>query len=252
MTKEPPAHLIDWHGNDWTPASDKPAAHPNARFTTPAAQDPAIAPEWEDPAGVPIDAFLFGGRRSTVVPLVHEAFDWEHGVFLGAIMGSETTAAAAGAVGKLRRDPFAMLPFCGYHMADYFAPLARDRPARRRGAAEGLLRQLVPQGPEDGRFLWPGFGENARVLEWVFRRCDDAVEARDTPIGRVPTADGLDTDGLDIAASDLGGAARGRPGGVARGDRADPRVLRAVRREAAGRAARAARRARGAPARRRG
>ena len=153
---------------------------------------------------MPIDAFLFGGRRSTVVPLVHEAFDWEHGVFLGSIMGSETTAAAAGAVGKLRRDPFAMLPFCGYHMGDYFGPLARGRAARRRGAAEGLLRQLVPQGPDDGQFLWPGFGENARVLAWVFRRCDDAVEARETPIGRVP---------------DRGGARHRRPGHRGRGPR---------------------------------
>jgi phosphoenolpyruvate carboxykinase (GTP) len=203
MTPESPAHAIDWHGNDWTPGSDAPAAHPNARFTTPAAQDPAIAPEWEDPQGVPIDAFLFGGRRSTVVPLVHEAFDWEHGVFLGSIMGSETTAAAAGAVGKLRRDPFAMLPFCGYHMADYFAHWLEI------GDREGAVLPKVfyvnwfRKDPADGHWLWPGFGENARVLEWVFRRCDGAVEAVDTPIGRVPTADGLDTDGLSIGAEDV-------------------------------------------------
>ena len=184
MTQEPPAHLIDWHGEDWTPESDTPAAHPNARFTAPAAQDPAIAPEWEDPAGVPIDAFLFGGRRSTVVPLVHEAFDWEHGVFLGAIMGSETTAAQASAVGKLRRDPFAMLPFCGYHMGDYFRHWLEV--GRRDGAVlpKVFYVNWFRKDLDDGHYLWPGFGDNARVLEWVFRRCDDAVEARDTPIGR--------------------------------------------------------------------
>jgi phosphoenolpyruvate carboxykinase (GTP) len=203
MTKEPPAHLIDWHGEDWTPDSGVPAAHPNARFTTPAAQDPAIAPEWEDPAGVPIDAMLFGGRRSTVVPLVHEAFDWEHGVFLGSIMGSETTAAAAGDVGKLRRDPFAMLPFCGYHMGDYFRHWLEI--GRRDGAVlpKVFYVNWFRKDLEDGHFRWPGFGENARVLEWIFRRCDDAVEARDTPIGRVPTEAGLDTDGLRIAPGDL-------------------------------------------------
>jgi len=212
MTKQPPAHLIDWHGNDWTPESDKPAAHPNARFTTPAAQDPAIAAEWEDPAGVPIDAFLFGGRRSTVVPLVHEAFDWEHGVFLGSIMGSETTAAASGAVGKLRRDPFAMLPFCGYHMADYFRHWLEV--GERDGAAlpKVFYVNWFRKDPEDGRWLWPGFGENARVLEWVFRRCDDAVEADDTPIGRVPTAGALNTDGLGIDAADLAELLKVDPG----------------------------------------
>jgi phosphoenolpyruvate carboxykinase (GTP) len=203
MTSEPPAHLLDWHGNDWTPESDKPAAHPNARFTTPAAQDPAIAPEWEDPKGVPIDAMLFGGRRSTVVPLVHEAFDWEHGVFLGSIMGSETTAAAAGAVGKLRRDPFAMLPFCGYHMADYFRHWLEI--GRRDGAVlpKVFYVNWFRKDPNDGHWLWPGFGENARVLEWVFRRCDGAVDADETPIGRVPTPGGLDTEGLSIDDADV-------------------------------------------------
>jgi phosphoenolpyruvate carboxykinase (GTP) len=203
MTSDPPAHLIDWHGNDWTPESDKPAAHPNARFTTPAAQDPAIAPEWEDPRGVPVDAMLFGGRRSTVVPLVHEAFDWEHGVFLGSVMGSETTAAAAGAVGKLRRDPFAMLPFCGYHMADYFRHWLEI--GRRDGAVlpKVFYVNWFRKDPNDGHWLWPGFGENARVLEWVFRRCDGAVEANETPIGLVPTPGGLNTDGLSIDDADL-------------------------------------------------
>jgi phosphoenolpyruvate carboxykinase (GTP) len=203
MTPEPPAHAIDWRGEEWTPQSDEPAAHPNARFTTPAAQDPAIAPDWEDPKGVPVDAMLFGGRRSTVVPLIHEAFDWDHGVFLGAQMSSETTAAAAGEVGKLRRDPFAMLPFCGYHMADYWAHWLKI--GRRDGAVLPKIFYVnwFRKDLETGSFLWPGFGENSRVLEWIFRRCDDAAEARDTPIGRVPTPAALNTDGLDIPAAQL-------------------------------------------------
>ncbi|HEY7456134.1 MAG TPA: phosphoenolpyruvate carboxykinase (GTP), partial [Solirubrobacterales bacterium] len=198
MTKEPPAHLIDWHGEDWTPDSDRPSAHPNARFTTPASACPSIAPEWEDPAGVPIDAFLFGGRRSKVVPLVREAFDWEHGVFLGSIMSSETTAAAAGEVGKLRHDPMAMLPFCGYHMGDYFGHWLRI------GAREGARLPRVYyvnwfRKDEEGNFLWPGFGENSRVLEWIFRRCAGTAEAEETPIGMVPTVSDLNTEGLDIS-----------------------------------------------------
>ena len=203
MTPDPPAHAIDWHGEDWTPQCDDPAAHPNARFTTPAAQDPAIAPDWEDPKGVPVDAMLFGGRRSTVVPLIHEAFDWDHGVFLGASMSSETTAAAAGEVGKLRRDPFAMLPFCGYHMADYWAHWLKV--GRREGAVLPKIFYVnwFRKDLETGSFLWPGFGENSRVLEWVFRRCDDAADARDTPIGRVPTPESLNTDGLDIPDNEL-------------------------------------------------
>jgi phosphoenolpyruvate carboxykinase (GTP) len=196
MTAEPP-HAIDWKGNDWTPGADDPAAHPNARFTTPAAQCPSIAPEWEDPAGVPIDAFMFGGRRSTVVPLVREAFDWEHGVFLGATMSAETTAAAAGEVGKLRFDPFAMLPFAGYNMADYFGHWLKI--GRREGARlpHVFVVNWFRKG-EDGRFLWPGFGENARVLAWVFRRCQGNAGGRETPVGYVPAPEDLDTDGLDI------------------------------------------------------
>jgi len=202
MTAEPPSHLIDWHGNDWTKESDVSAAHPNARFSTPAAQCPSIAPEWEDPAGVPIDAFLFGGRRSTVVPLVREAFDWEHGVFLGATMSSETTAAAAGQVGQLRFDPFAMLPFCGYNMADYMAHWLK---AGERDGAQLPKVFYVNWFRKDagGKFLWPGFGENSRVLEWVFHRCDGEGEAVETPIGLVPAQDDLDLEGLDIAAADL-------------------------------------------------
>jgi phosphoenolpyruvate carboxykinase (GTP) len=198
MTGEAPEHAIDWHGNDWTPDSEQPAAHPNARFTTPASQCPAIAPEWEDPAGVPIDAFLFGGRRATVVPLVHEAFDWEHAVFMGATMSSETTAAAAGAVGQLRFDPMAMLPFCGYNMADYFAHWLK---AGEREGAE-LPRVFYVnwfRKDADGKFLWPGFGENSRVLEWVFRRCEDAADAVETPIGLLPAKGAIDTAGLNIS-----------------------------------------------------
>jgi phosphoenolpyruvate carboxykinase (GTP) len=204
MTSQPPAHLIDWRGNDWTPQSDKHAAHPNARFCVAAAQDPAMAPEWEDPAGVPIDAFLFGGRRSTVVPLVHEAFDWEHGVFLGATMASETTAAAAGAVGKLRRDPFAMLPFCGYNMGEYFGHWLRIGREHDNSRLPRIFYVNWFRKAPDGRYLWPGFGENSRVLEWVFRRCEGAQVAVDTPIGRVPAPGSFDVDGIDISEQDLG------------------------------------------------
>jgi phosphoenolpyruvate carboxykinase (GTP) len=202
MTPEPPAHLIDWHGEDWTPESDSPAAHPNARFTTPASQCPSIAPEWEDPAGVPIDAFLFGGRRSTVVPLVREAFDWNHGVFLGSIMSSEKTAAATGNVGELRHDPFAMLPFCGYHMGDYFAHWLET--GRREGARLPRIFYVNWfRKDEEGNFLWPGFGENSRVLEWIFRRCAGTAEAVETPIGNVPAPGALNTEGLDISEDEV-------------------------------------------------
>jgi phosphoenolpyruvate carboxykinase (GTP) len=202
MTDEPPQHLIDWQGQDWTPESGRPAAHPNARFTAPARQAPAIAPEWEDPEGVPISAILFGGRRSSVVPLVHEAFSWEHGVFLGSIMASETTAAAEGAVGRLRRDPFAMLPFCGYHMGDYFSHWLSFAGRMKR---ENLPRIYYVNWfrKRDGKFLWPGFGENSRVLEWIFRRCDGTAEAEKTPIGYVPTPESLNLDGLDLSEAAL-------------------------------------------------
>ncbi|MGH2963421.1 MAG: phosphoenolpyruvate carboxykinase (GTP) [Solirubrobacterales bacterium] len=203
MTAQPPAHAIDWRGREWTPDSDEPAAHPNARFTTPAAQCPSIAPEWEDPAGVPIDAFLFGGRRATVIPLVTEAFDWEHGVFLGATMSVETTAASSGAVGELRFDPFAMLPFCGYNMADYFGHWLRVG----READAGVLPRIFYvnwfRKDDDGAFLWPGFGENSRVLEWIFRRCDGEAEATETPIGLVPAEGAIDTEGLEIGEPEM-------------------------------------------------
>jgi phosphoenolpyruvate carboxykinase (GTP) len=200
MTPAPPAHAIDWRGEHWTPGSGRPAAHPNARFTVAAAQAPTMAAEWQDPAGVPIDAIVFGGRRSTVVPLVQEAYGWEHGVFLGSIMGSETTAAAEGQRGRLRRDPFAMLPFCGYDMGDYFGHWLQI------GRREGVRLPRIFgvnwfRKDEDGKFLWPGFGENVRVLEWIHRRCDGIADAVDTPIGLVPGA--LNVDGLSVDLDEL-------------------------------------------------
>ena len=212
MTAEPPGHLTDWKRQAWTPDLGIPAAHPNARFTVPAAQCPAIAPEWEDPAGVPISAILFGGRRSTTVPLVHEAFSWQHGVFLGSIMSSETTAAAAGALGTLRRDPFAMLPFCGYDMADYLRHwLEMGRVGRAAGAGAGAGASALPRlyyvnwfrKDADGRWLWPGFGENSRVLKWIFGRVAGTAAGTDTAIGVLPTEDALDTTGLDVSAARL-------------------------------------------------
>jgi phosphoenolpyruvate carboxykinase (GTP) len=204
MTDEPPAECTDWKGQRWTPATGTPAAHPNARFTTPAAQDPAIAPEWEDPAGVPISAILFGGRRASVVPLVFESFDWTHGVFLGSIMASETTAAAAGAVGNLRRDPFAMLPFCGYNMGDYFGHWLR---MGAKASDPSLLPKIFYvnwfRKGEDGRFLWPGYGENSRVLEWVFQRVSGDAEALATPIGLVPAPGAIDIEGTSVSKEDV-------------------------------------------------
>jgi phosphoenolpyruvate carboxykinase (GTP) len=202
LTDDPPEHAIDWRGDEWTPESEAPAAHPNARFTTPAAECPSMAPEWEDPAGVPIDAILFGGRRASVVPLVDEALDWEHGVFLGSIMGSETTAAQAGEVGALRFDPMAMLPFCGYHMGDYFAHwLAVGERAGAQLPKVFMVNWF--RKDDEGRFVWPGFGENSRVLAWVFRRCDGEAEVVETPIGRLPAPGSLEIEGLDVSAEDL-------------------------------------------------
>jgi len=202
LTSDAPAHLIDWTGHDWTPDSGKPAAHPNARFTAPASQDPAIAPNWEDPAGVPIDAIMFGGRRASTVPLVREGFDWEHGVFLGSIMSSEMTAAAVGTVGKLRFDPFAMLPFCGYNMADYWAHWLEI--GRKAGATLPRI-YLVNWFRKDGngRFLWPGYGENSRVIEWMFGRCSGEDDAVSTPIGLLPAPGAIDTKGMEIGETDL-------------------------------------------------
>ena len=203
MTDTPPARATDWKGNAWTPESDTPAAHPNARFTAPASQCPSIAPEWEDPAGVPISAIMFGGRRRSTVPLVTEANDWEHGVFLGSIMASEKTAAAEGTMGELRFDPMAMLPFCGYNYADYFAHWLSMEKATDPAKLPKIFFVNWFRRDDDGRFLWPGFGENSRVLKWIFERVDGDADAIDTPIGKLPTKDALDTDGLEIDDADL-------------------------------------------------
>lgn len=202
MTEEAPAHLIDWKGNDWTPDSDEPSSHPNARFTARANQCPVIADEWEDPKGVPISAILMGGRRASVVPLVTEALDWNHGTFLGTIIASEMTAAAFGKLGELRRDPMAMLPFCGYNMADYWGHWLK------MGQTEGAKMPKIYyvnwfRKNEAGKFMWPGFGENSRVLKWVFERCNGTADAIETAIGNMPTLDAIDFDGLDMAEEDI-------------------------------------------------
>jgi phosphoenolpyruvate carboxykinase (GTP) len=198
MTDEPPAHLTDWKGNAWTPESGTPAAHPNARFTTPASQCPSIAPEWQDPAGVPISAILFGGRRATNVPLVTQSFDWQHGTFLGSIMSSEKTAAAAGTVGEVRFDPFAMVPFMGYAVGDYINHWLEIGEATDAAKLPKLFWVNWFRKSDEGKFLWPGFGENSRVLKWVLERVVGTGEATETAIGYVPTLDSLDTDGLEI------------------------------------------------------
>jgi phosphoenolpyruvate carboxykinase (GTP) len=203
MTDAPPARATDWRGNAWNPEIDTPAAHPNARFTAPASQCPSAAPEWEDPAGVPISAILFGGRRRTTVPLVTEANDWDHGVFLGSIMASEKTAAAEGVQGELRFDPMAMLPFCGYNYADYFAHWLSMKDRTDAANLPKIFFVNWFRRDEDGRFLWPGFGENSRVLKWVFDRCDGNGDVIDTPIGKLPTRESLDLDGLAMSDADL-------------------------------------------------
>ena len=203
MTDTKPARATDWRNNAWTPETETPAAHPNARFTAPASQCPSIAPEWQDPSGVPISAILFGGRRRTTVPLVTQAFDWDHGVFLGSIMASETTAAAGGAVGKLRFDPMAMLPFCGYNMADYFSHWLSVGSKTSAAKLPQIFFVNWFRRDNDGRFLWPGYGENSRVLKWIFERLNGKADAQKTAIGFLPATDSLDIDGLNINTSDL-------------------------------------------------
>ena len=203
LSEEAPAHLMDWKGNDWTPASADPSSHPNSRFTVPAGQCPSIAPNWEDPAGVPIDAILFGGRRATNVPLVSEAFDWAHGVFVGSSVSSEQTAAAEGTLGALRRDPFAMLPFCGYNMADYWGHWLKIGGFTSPEKLPRIYSVNWFRKDTGGKFIWPGFGENSRVLEWIVNRLSDKAEAVDTPIGRIPAPGALNTEGLDITEGQL-------------------------------------------------
>ncbi|MFW6204530.1 MAG: phosphoenolpyruvate carboxykinase (GTP) [Actinomycetota bacterium] len=203
MTEEPPAHVIDWHGQDWTPESDEPPSHPNSRFCTPIKQCPIIAPEYDDPRGVPISAILFGGRRASTIPLVTEARDWTHGVFMGATLSSETTAAATGKVGVVRRDPMAMLPFLGYHGGDYFAHWIKIGKEADAGKLPGIYYVNWFRRDEDNKIMWPGFGENSRVLKWIVERLEGTAEATETPIGRVPAPDALDVSGLDITREQL-------------------------------------------------
>lgn len=203
LTKQTPEGLTNWKGQPHDPASGEPAAHPNARFAAPASQCPAIAPEWEDPRGVPIDAILFGGRRASAVPLVTEAFDWEHGVFMGSTVASEGTAAAENKVGELRRDPFAMLPFCGYNMGDYFAHWLKMGQGRDASKLPRIFFVNWFRKDQDGRFVWPGFGDNARVLKWISERIDGEAEAVETAVGRVPSVAALDLSGLDLTPAQL-------------------------------------------------
>lgn len=203
MTDEPPAHLTDWNGNEWTPESGRKSSHPNSRFTAPAKQCPVIDPAWEDPKGVPISAFFFGGRRESFTPLINESYDWNHGVYMGSACASETTAAAAGAVGTLRHDPFAMLPFCGYNMGDYFKHWIE---IGKKSSPDKLPKIFFVnwfRKNEKGKFIWPGYGDNIRALKWAIERVNGTGKFVETPIGRLPADGALDTDGLDISADDL-------------------------------------------------
>ena len=243
LTDEAPAHLTDWEGNPWTPEQGRPAAHPNSRFTVGAAQCPQIAADWDAPQGVPLDVILFGGRRATNVPLVVEATDWTHGVFLGSTISSERTAAAEGQVGELRRDPFAMLPFCGYNMADYFGHWLKVGGDLRFDRAPRIFQVNWFRKGADGRFLWPGFGDNARVVDWIIRRIKGEVGTVESPIGRLPKPEDLNLDGIEVPQEDLDELFADRPGVVAARGRADAGVLRHLRRPRARRAAVRARRA---------